>query len=81
MADCQSIIIDQSINQIQYDWLCHLATFIMIMVRKGGQVTKPIILVKTFYKLCTYCMSFKQLKRFLVSNFLASADIKVFGHT
>ena len=28
-----------------------------------------------------YCMSFKQLKRFLISNFLASADIKVFGHT
>ena len=26
-------------------------------------------------------MSFKQLKRFLLSNFLALADIKVFGHT
>ena len=41
-------------------------------------MTKPIILVKICYK---YCMSFKDLKRFLISNFLASADIKVFGCT
>ena len=26
-------------------------------------------------------MSFKELKRFLISNFLASADIKAFGRT
>ena len=26
-----------------HDWLCHLATFIIILVQKGGQVTKPIV--------------------------------------
>ena len=27
-----------------YDWLCHMATFYMIyVVQKGGQVTKPIM--------------------------------------
>ena len=35
----------------KYDWLCHLATFIMILVQEGGQVIKPIILVKICYKL------------------------------
>ena len=35
-------------------------------------MTKPIILVKICYKL---------LKIVLVSNFLASADIRVFGRT
>ena len=34
-----------------YDWLCHLATFIIVLVRKGGQVTKPVILVKIYYTL------------------------------
>ena len=30
----------------KYDWLCHLATFynsVAIGMKKGGQVTKPII--------------------------------------
>ena len=40
-------------------------------------MTKPIIVVKNI----NYCMSFKELKRFLISNFLASTDIKVFGCT
>ena len=34
-------------------------------------MTKPIIVVKIYYKLL----------RFLISNFFASADIKVFGRT
>ena len=32
------------------DWLCHLATFFTPSL-KGGQVTKPIIVVKICYKL------------------------------
>ena len=42
---------------------------------KGGQVTKSIIVVTICYKLL--CDS----SRFLISNFLASTDIKVFGRT
>ena len=34
-----------------YDWLCHLATLLKMMVQKGGQVTKPIIVVKMPCKL------------------------------
>ena len=45
---------------------------------KGGQVTKPIIVVKICYKLL-YVI--QVVKRFLISNFLASTDIKVFGRT
>ena len=43
---------------------------------KGGQVTKPIILVK--YAI-NYFISFKEFKIFLIkyNNFLASANIKV----
>ena len=36
------------------DWLCHLATFLNYNnfgTKKGGQVAKPIILVKICYKL------------------------------
>ena len=44
-------------------------------VKKGGQVTKSIIVVTICYKLL--CHS----SRFLISNFLASTDIKVFGRT
>ena len=35
----------------KYDWLCHLATFLYHNYYKGGQVTKPIILVKICHKL------------------------------
>ena len=44
---------------------------------KGGQVTKPIILVKICYKLL-YVIQGVENK---VTNFLASADIRVFGRT
>ena len=42
-------------------------------------MTKPIIVVKICYKLL-YVIQVVS-KRFLISNFLASADIKVFGRT
>ena len=48
---------------------------VTICYKKGGQVTKSIIVVTICYKLL--CHS----SRFLISNFLASTDIKVFGHT
>ena len=41
-------------------------------------MTKPIIVVKICYKLL-YVI--QEVKRFLISNFLASNDIKVFGRT
>ena len=41
-------------------------------------MTKPIIFVKICYKLL-YVI--QVVKRFLISNFLASTDIKVFGRT
>ena len=44
-------------------------------INKGGQVIKSIIVVTICYKLL--CHS----SRFLISNFLASTDIKVFGRT
>ena len=51
-------------------------------MKKGGKVTKPIILVKICYKLLTYVI---QVCMYVVSNifsdFLASADIKAFGRT
>ena len=53
-----------------------MATFFhTIIINKGGQVTKSIIVVTICYKLL--CHS----SRFLISNFLASTDIKVFGRT
>ena len=42
--------------------------FIIMMAQKSDQVKKPIIVVKICYKLLC------------ISNFLASTDIKVFGH-
>ena len=42
-------------------------------------MTKPIILVKVYA--INYCMSFKELKRSLISDFLASAHIEIFGRT
>ena len=57
-----------------YDWLCHLATFLCQPCNKGGQVTKPIILVKTCYKTILKNLS-------VIGDFLASADIKAFGRT
>ena len=44
---------------------------------KGGQVTKPIILVKICYKLLYVIQGVENW----LSNFLASADIRVFGRT
>ena len=41
-------------------------------------MTKPIVVVKICYKLL-YVIQVD--KRFFISNFLASTDIKVFGHT
>ena len=41
-------------------------------------MTKPIIVVKICYKLL-YVI--QVVKRFLISDILASTDIKVFGHT
>ena len=40
-------------------------------------MTKPIIIVTICYKL----LHVIQLSRFLISNFLASTDVKVFGRT
>ena len=61
----------------KYDWLCHLATFYnSLCVKKGGQVTKPIILVKICYNIVCHSRSYKYLIKY---NFLASADIKSFG--
>ena len=58
----------------KYDWLCHLTTFFRY---KGGQVTKPIILVKICYKLL-YVIRGVENK---VTNLLASADMRVFCRT
>ena len=44
---------------------------------KGGQVTKPIMVVKTCYKLLYVIQVVKKL----ISNFLALADVKVFDRT
>ena len=52
--------------------------FHTIIISKGGQVTKPIIVVKICYKLL-YVIQVDN--RILISNFLASTDIKVFGCT
>ena len=47
---------------------------------KGGQVTKPIILVKTCHKTIVFhSSSLKHLS--VIGDFLASPDIKAFGHT
>ena len=47
---------------------------------KGGQVTKPFILVKTCYK--TIAFQSSSLKHFsVIGDFLASADTKAFGRT
>ena len=51
--------------------------FHTIIINKGGQVTKPIIFVKICYKLLYICHQVDN--RFLISNFLASTDIKIFG--
>ena len=32
-----------SLSHIFRDWLCHLATFIIVLVQKSGQVTNPIV--------------------------------------
>ena len=64
MGRIQDKTIFNSLNDVQYfhnyNWLCHLATFIILGMKKGGQVTKPIILLKICYKLLY--MSFKELK-------------------
>ena len=46
---------------------------------KGGQVTKPIILVKICYKLLYVIQGVEN--SFGKFNFLASADIRAFGRT
>ena len=61
-----------------YDWLCHLATLLKMMVQKGGQVTKPIIDVKMPCKLLYICHSSKRILNKMF-NFLALLDIRVFG--
>ena len=62
----------------KYDWLCHLATFLCQPRYKGGQITKPIILVKTCYKIIEfYSGSLEYLS--VIGDFFASADIKAFG--
>ena len=43
-------------------------------------MTKPIIVVKICYKLLYVIQVVKKIFK-LISNFLASTDIKVFGHT
>ena len=50
----------------------------IFLICKGGQVTKPIIVVKIPYEL----LCIIQVKGFLIKsfNFLALLDIKVFGH-
>ena len=54
--------------------MCGFVTWPPFSHNKGGQVTKPIIVVKICYKLL-YVI--QVVKRFLISNFLASTDIKV----
>ena len=44
---------------------------------KGGQVTKPVIVVKIHYKLLYVIQVVKKI----FDKYLASADIKVFGYT
>ena len=53
----------------KYNWPCHLATLLKMMVQKGDQVTKPIIVVKMPCKL----LHVVQVKGFF--NFLALLDI------
>ena len=50
-ADRQTAFQLYVVDFYKYDWLCHLAIFITFRYKKGGQVTKPIILVKICYKL------------------------------
>ena len=53
--------------------------FCTIIINKGGQVTKPIIVVKICYKLL---YAIQVAKKIFVTNLLASTDqIKVFGRT
>ena len=47
-------------------------------MKKGGQITKPIILVKTCYKLL-YVIQVVETS--LIGDLLDSADIKAFGRT
>ena len=49
------------------------------MIAESGQVIKPIIVVKIHYKLLYVIQVVKKI--FLISNFLASTDIKVSGRT
>ena len=57
---------------------CHLATLLKMMVQKGGQVTKPIIVVKMSCKLRIVCHSSKRILNKMF-NFLALLDIRIFG--
>ena len=62
---------DYTGNFHDYDWLCHLVTFIRmialkIIAQKGGQMTKIVVKMP--------CISF------MFFSFLDLLDIKVFGH-
>ena len=63
----------------KYVWFYHLATFITRLAQKGGQVTKPIIIVKTCYKTILYFI--QVVWNIFDGDFLASADTKAFGRT
>ena len=52
--------------------------FHTIIINKGGQVTKPC---NHSCEICYKILYVIQVEWFLVSNFLALADIKVFGRT
>ena len=70
---------DTIVYSIFHDWVCHLATFIIILVQKRWPSDKAN------HEKCAinYSVSFKELKVFLIKYLLgrASVDIKVFGHT
>ena len=52
-----TIVQQDSYFTTMHDWLCHLATFyIIIVVQKGGQVTKPIMHGCEIAILLNYCV-------------------------
>ena len=57
-----------------YDWFFHLAT----LGTKGGQMTKPIIIVKMPCKLL-YVIKVKRILNKMF-HFLALLDTRIFGH-
>ena len=49
------MIVCRAFSQL-YDWFCHWPPLLIMMVQKGGQVTKPIIIVKMLCRLSIICV-------------------------